>query len=140
MIAALQMRPAAAAEAPEARPGVLVAYLREVVLGPRDNRERCHAIFLDPARRYLGDASVGEGGRFALCLRMREIFAEALRLDAHGIILAHNHPSGECRPSDHDIASTRQLAEVARSLDVELLDHLIITEETVYSMRAGGLL
>lgn len=111
-----------------------------MVLAPQDDRERCHAIFLDARRCLLGDASIGVGCRFALCLRMREIFGEALRLDARGVILAHNHPSGECRPSGCDIAATRQLAEVARALDVELVDHLIFTEDAVYSMRAGGLL
>jgi DNA repair protein RadC len=71
---------------------------------------------------------------------MRDVFAEALRLGASGMILAHNHPSGECRPSDNDIAATRRLAEVALALDVALIDHLIFTHEAVYSMRAGGLL
>ena len=69
-----------------------------------------------------------------------EDLGEALRLDARGIILAHNHPSGECRPSGCDIAATHQLAAVASALDIELIDHLIFTHEAVYSMRAGGLL
>jgi DNA repair protein RadC len=80
------------------------------------------------------------GGLNVLFLRMRENFGEALRLDAHGLILAHNHPSGHCRPSSCDIIATRRLAEVARALDIVLIDHLILTDEAVYSMRAGGLL
>lgn len=139
VIAALPVRPVPA-DSPEARLGALVAYLRSVVLAAQDERERCHAIFVDARRCYLGDAAIGLGGRNMLCLRMREIFSEALRLDARGIILAHNHPSGLCRPSGCDIAATRQLAEVARALDIELVDHLIFTEQAVYSMRAGGLL
>ncbi len=139
VMAALQARPAPAAP-PEARLGPLVAFLRSVVLDPRDDRERCHALFVDGRRSCLGDAGIGQGGRGALCLRMREVFGEALRLDARGIILAHNHPSGECRPSGCDIAATQQLAAVARALDIELIDHLIFTHEAVYSMRAGGLL
>ena len=71
---------------------------------------------------------------------MRENFGEALRLDAHGLILAHNHPPGHCRPSSCDIIATRRLAEVARALDIVLIDHLIFTDEAVYSMRAEGLL
>jgi len=139
VMAALQAR-AAPAPTPEVLLGPLVAYLRSVVLLPRDDHERCHALFVDAQRSCLGDAAIGRGGRGTLCLRMREIFGEALRLDAHGIILAHNHPSGECRPSGCDIAATQQLAAVARALDIELIDHLIFTRKAVYSMRAGGLL
>lgn len=75
-----------------------------------------------------------------LSVRMRENFGEALRLDARELILAHNHPSGQCRPSSCDMTATRRLAEVARALDIVLIDHLILTDEAVYSMRAGGLL
>ncbi len=139
VMAALPARSAPAPQ-PEARLGPLVAYLRAVVLYPHNDRERCHALFVDSRRSCLGDAAIGRGGRGALSLRMREIFGEALRLDACGIILAHNHPSGECRPSGCDIVATRQLAAVARALDIELIDHLIFTTRAVYSMRAGGLL
>ncbi|MEO0057302.1 MAG: hypothetical protein RIT17_752 [Pseudomonadota bacterium] len=139
VIGALQLRPAAIAQ-PEARLGTLVAYLRAAVLPSAIRHERCHAVFVDPQRRFLGDTSVGLGNFSALSLRMRDVFAEALRLGASGMILAHNHPSGECRPSDNDIAATRRLAEVALALDVALIDHLIFTHKAVYSMRAGGLL
>jgi DNA repair protein RadC len=71
---------------------------------------------------------------------MRGLLGEALRLDAVGIILAHNHPSGQCRPSERDISATRRLCDVAKALDIALIDHLIFTEDAVYSMRAGGLL
>lgn len=139
VIAALLARPAPA-NRPEDRHGALVAYLRSVVLVAGGCHERFHAVFVDARRSQLGDASLGMGSLGALSLRMREIFGEALRLNAHGMILAHNHPSGHCRPSGNDIIATRRLAEVARALDIELIDHLIFTDEAVYSMRAGGLL
>lgn len=139
VIAALLPR-AMADNRPEARRGALVAYLRSKVLAPGGYHERCHVVFVDARQSQLGDASIGMGSMGALSLRMREIFGEALRLDARGLILAHNHPSGHCRPSGSDITATRRLAEVARALDIELIDHLIFTDEAVYSMRAGGLL
>lgn len=139
VMAALQPRQAAASE-PDARIGTLVAHLRAVVLAPRGTHERCHVVFVDAVRRKIGDASIGIGSLSALSLRMREIFGEALRLDARGMILAHNHPSGHCHPSGCYIAATRRLAEVAQALDIVLIDHLIFTDEAVYSMRAGGLL
>lgn len=117
-----------------------IAYLRGIVLAPPAHRERGHAVFLDSRSAWLGDAPCGLGTMTALTLRMRGLLGEALRHDAAGIILAHSHPSGHCRPSGCDIAATRRLAEVARALDITLVDHLIFTADAVYSMRAGGLL
>ncbi|MFO6446124.1 JAB domain-containing protein [Erythrobacter sp. NE805] len=135
-------RPAApaAARAPEQRTGAMIAYLKGVVLAPPATHERGHAIFVDGARGWLGDAPCGIGSVGTLTLSMRALLGEALRFDAAGLILAHSHPSGHCRPSGCDIAATRRLAEVARALDIALIDHLIFTPHEVYSMRAGGLL
>lgn len=124
----------------EQRTADLITYLRRVVLAPPAVHERGHAIFIDAQRAFLGDAAFGLGGMTTLHLRMRGLLGEALRLDAAGIILAHNHPSGQCRPSGCDIAATRRLQDVACALDILLVDHLIFTAEAVYSMRAGGLL
>lgn len=118
----------------------LVAYLRRVVLAPPALHERCHAVFVDGHRNCLGDAAIGEGGSDTLQLRMRVLFAEALRFNAQGIVLAHNHPSGQCRPSSFDVAATRRLQEIGQALDIVLVDHLIFTPEAAYSMRAGGFL
>jgi DNA repair protein RadC len=125
---------------PEQRAAAMIAHLRAVVLAPPHRRERAHAIFVDAESNWLGDAPCGLGTMSTLTLRMRTLLGEALRLDAAGIILAHSHPSGHCRPSGCDIAATRRLAEVARALEVTLIDHLIFTTHAVYSMRAGGLL
>ena len=118
----------------------LIAYLRSLVLAPPMHQERGHAIFLNPSRVWLGDAACGTGSAGQLHLRIRYLLGEALRLDAAGIILAHSHPSGVCRPSQCDITATHHLARVARELEITLVDHLIFTSDAVYSMRAGGLL
>jgi DNA repair protein RadC len=123
----------------EQRAAAMIAYLRDMVLAPPLHRERGHAIFVDGDSNWLGDGPCGLGTISTLTLRMRVLLGEALRLDAAGIILAHSHPSGHCRPSGCDIAATRRLVEVARALDVTLIDHLIFTADAVYSMRAGGL-
>lgn len=125
---------------PERRAAAMIGYLRGIVLAPPVHRERGHAIFLDSRSAWLGEAPCGLGTMTALTLRMRTLLGEALRHDAAGIILAHSHPSGHCRPSGCDIAATRRLVQVARALDIVLVDHLIFTAEAVYSMRAGGLL
>jgi DNA repair protein RadC len=122
------------------RTAAMIAYLRSLVLTPPAQYERGHAIFLDQRSAWLGDAPCGIGTMTTLAIRMRALLGEALRHDATGIILAHSHPSGACRPSGCDIATTRRLVEVARALDITLVDHLIFTTDAVYSMRAGGLL
>lgn len=131
-------RPAAAA--PEQRTAAMIAYLRDIVLAPPTTHERGHAVFVDRHRAWLGDAPCGIGTMSSLSLRMRALLGEALRHDAAGMVLAHSHPSGHCRPSGCDIAATRRLSDVAGALDIMLVDHLIFTPEAVYSMRAGGLL
>lgn len=122
----------------EARLIDMIGYLRRVVLQAPEHGERCHAVFMDTQRRYLCDEPVGRGDISCLTLRMRELFSRALAVEASAIIVAHNHPSGVCRPSQLDIDATRRLSGIAKALDIELLDHLIFTHNAVYSMRAGG--
>lgn len=113
-------------------------YLRALI-GARET-EVLHVIFCDPARGYLADESAAVGTASRIEARARPVIERALALGAAGFILAHNHPSGDCRPSADDVASTRRLAEIAAALELELVDHLIVTRRRVYSMRAGGCL
>ena len=124
----------------EAQVAAMIDHLRCHLFVAQERDERFHAIFLDRRNSYLGDAGFGHGCGPSLSLRMRELFSRALELGATGIVIAHNHPSGQCRPSATDIAATRRLQAVGAALDIELLDHLVITREAVFSMRAGGLL
>ena len=117
----------------------LIEFLRAMVIATPFEAERFHVVFVDQRRSYLGDSPMGSGGANCLSLRMRDLFSRALSLRAHGIVVAHNHPSGQCRPSRTDIVSTRRLEQVATALDIELLDHLIFTQGAVYSMRAGAI-
>lgn len=137
IVAADKVRPSNV-QGREARVAGMIEYLRKVVLQAPERGERLHAIFMDSRRTYLGDDRLGQGDVAALTLRMRELFRKALAVEASAIIIAHNHPSGVCRPSKHDIVATQRLAEIAKALDIELLDHLIFTHNAVYSMRAGG--
>ncbi|MEL6530624.1 MAG: JAB domain-containing protein [Pseudomonadota bacterium] len=122
----------------EAQLNAMIEYLRGIVLRSPHHGERFHAIFVDSRRAYLGDEAMGHGAASALTLRMRDFFSKALSVGASAIIIAHNHPSGDCRPSKLDIDATLRLSAVASALDIELLDHLIFTQSAVYSMRAGG--
>ena len=133
------LKPLRGAEAP-CREQAMVAYLKSMVVDPPEGGERFHAVFLDPRRSHLFDARLGHGRASGLHLRMRELFTKALAVDASGIVIAHNHPSGDCRPSSCDIDATNRLNRTAKALDIELLDHLIFSRSAVYSMRAGGML
>jgi len=102
--------------------------------------ERLAVLHLGPDRRMLAcdESDIAPGA--SVMLPIREIIAAALRRDARGLILAHNHPSGDPGPSAADIAATRALARVAASLDIRLHDHLIFAGSECRSLRALGLL
>lgn len=117
---------------------MLIDYLRMMVIGGTGPSERLHAVFLDHDRVMICDTPLGQARNGALSFRMRELFEKALSAGANCMIVAHNHPSGQCRPSSYDISATKRLKEIAWALDIELLDHLIFTTSSVYSMRAGG--
>ena len=117
----------------------MIDFLKAMVVSQPFDVERFHVVFVDRKWAYIGDAPMGVGGAGGLSIRMRDLFATALSHRAHGILVAHNHPSGHCRPSRADVVSTRRLETVATALDIELLDHLIFTKDAVFSMRAGAL-
>ena len=118
----------------------IIVYLRNVFAMSNPRREHFHAIFTGRGGRYLDDYTLHTGDAGGLSIRMRELFAHALKLDASGLVIAHNHPSGQCQPSTRDIISTKEIVKFAKAVDITLLDHLIITPSRAYSMRAGGLL
>ncbi|MDJ0979226.1 MAG: JAB domain-containing protein [Erythrobacter sp.] len=117
---------------------ILIERLRRAVLAPPAASERFHVAFLDRGHAYLGGATFGTGRSGGLSLRLRDLFVRALSVDARSLILAHNHPSGDCRPSVRDRTATQRLGQIAQALDIELVDHLIFTESAVYSMRGRG--
>lgn len=116
----------------------LIGRLRELVLAPPAHSERFHVVFLDRTKSILSVAGFGEGGADALSFSLRELFRHALSVGACSIIIAHNHPSGNCHPSAVDIKATKRIAHVAHALEIELLDHLIFSQNGLYSMRRKG--
>jgi DNA repair protein RadC len=95
--------------------------------------------FLDEGRRLIETAVIGGEGA-AVELPVRRILEDALRLGARGIIIAHNHPSGDPEPSRDDVEATRELAETSARLGMRLHDHLIFGRGEVTSLRSLGLL
>lgn len=80
------------------------------------------------------------GGNGQVRLGVRSIVADALAFDAAAVVIAHNHPSGDTRPSERDAAFTRALVRGLAGVEVRLVDHLVITGEAMTSLRAIGAL
>ena len=116
----------------------MIQHLHRRIFSPAVGPERFHVVFFSKHRTCLGETTLVNGGPSSLSLRMRDLFSRALSVEAAGMVIAHNHPSGNCRPSVEDMKATEKLRDVGKALDIELLDHLIFTREKVYSMRAGG--
>jgi DNA repair protein RadC len=89
-------------------------------------RERCIAVLLDARHRVLGERLVSLGSLGASLMGCREVFREAIREAAAGVILVHNHPSGDPAPSREDVAVTRRLRAAGDLLGIPLLDHVIV--------------
>lgn len=102
--------------------------------------EQVKMILLDTANRCLGIVDIGLGGMDLCIVDPRIVFAAALKGKASGIILAHNHPSGNLKPSRSDTMLTNKLVEAGKLLDLRLLDHLIVTSEGYYSFGNDGTL
>ncbi len=102
--------------------------------------EQLVALFLDARCRLISEEVLARGGPNTVDAYPRDLFARALTLGAHRIILAHNHPSGDPLPSAEDIAMTKHLAAIGRSLDIEVDDHIIISRTGWSSLKAANLL
>ena len=83
-------------------------------------------------------AQISQGGISGTVTDVRIILQYALKANASGIILCHNHPSGNVEPSEADIKITSKLKEAAMIHDITLLDHLIITKDNYYSLADMG--
>ncbi len=103
------------------------------------DQEHLRTILLDTKNRVQQINTVYIGSLNSATIRVGEVFKEAVRRNSAGIIVVHNHPSGEATPSMDDIEVTRQLVAAGRLLDIELLDHLIIGRGQYVSLRERGL-
>lgn len=124
--------------APEERPTLYTpADAAALLMAEISHLEQEHfcVLFLDARYRVLGIQTLYRGNLTLTQIRVGEVFREAIRRNCAGIVVAHNHPSGDPTPSPDDIAVTRQLVEAGRLLGIEVLDHLIIGQQRWISMR-----
>jgi len=104
------------------------------------NHEEFWIILLGRASKVLGKELISKGGLSGTVADPKIIFHIALQHQASSIILIHNHPSGNLKPSQLDISLTKRLSEAGRMLDIQILDHLIIGDTGYYSFGDESLL
>jgi DNA repair protein RadC len=103
-------------------------------------REEVHVLCMNSRNLLLRAVRIAEGSVDQCHVDPREAFAPAIASRATGIVLVHNHPSGDPEPSVHDVTLTRQLREGGKLLCIRLLDHLVLGEKSYVSMLNRGLL
>ncbi|MEM7361684.1 MAG: DNA repair protein RadC [Bacteroidota bacterium] len=102
--------------------------------------EEAWIMLLNRQSRLIKSHQVSKGGLAKTTIDPRVIFKTALEYHAHALIMVHNHPSGDLRPSGADIDMTTFLVKGAHYLDIKIIDHLILTTESYFSFAENGLL
>lgn len=143
IVAALELGQRRRSTEVEARPvvaGSTVAYelMRPLLADLR--HEEFWLLLLDRGLRMLSTCRVSQGGIHGTVADPKVIFREALERHASVMIVCHNHPSGQLRPSEEDVRLTRKLVDGGRLLDIQVSDHLILTTGGYYSFADNGLI
>ncbi|WP_435262103.1 RadC family protein [Tenacibaculum sp. nBUS_03] len=109
-----------------------VAKIMQPLIGDLEHEE-FWVLYLNNSNKVLAKQQISKGGLTATLVDIRIILKKALELFAIGLILCHNHPSGKLKPSKSDIELTEKIKKATFTLDLKLLDHLIITEKAYFS-------
>jgi len=102
--------------------------------------EEFWAVYLNRANRVISKERISVGGVAGTVVDPKIVFKPAILLLATGVILYHNHPSGNLRPSQMDVVLTEKLVNAGKALDIVIHDHLIIHNKTYFSLRDEGLI
>lgn len=101
-------------------------------------KEYFKLVLLNGANKVLGITTISEGGMDGTVVDVRLIMQTALLAHSSSIILAHNHPSGQLKPSPQDDRITKKIKEAAKLMDIRIQDHLIVTGDNYYSYADEG--
>ncbi|EKE11794.1 MAG: hypothetical protein ACD_15C00026G0013 [uncultured bacterium] len=123
----------------------------ELILSPRDvwenlkdirdnKKEHFIVFYLDVRNQKIKREIISIGTLNASLVHPREVFEPAICHTAAQILIAHNHPSGDAKPSDDDIEVTKRLMEAGKILGIEIVDHVIVAENSFLSLKCEGLL
>jgi DNA repair protein RadC len=103
-------------------------------------KEVFRVLLLNRANRLIKEVTISEGTLDASIVHPRDVFREALLETAAGVILIHNHPSGNSSPSEEDLRITKQLVEAGRILGIKVYDHIILAGENYRSLADEGMI
>ncbi|MCL0050936.1 DNA repair protein RadC [Dehalococcoidia bacterium] len=120
------------------QPNLLLDHCRAII-GPEPN-EVFLVIYLDSRFRVIDRETVAKGTIDRATIYPRQVMANALRKGASSLVFTHNHPNGDVKPSDHDKTVTRAVVLAAKTLDITVLDHIIVSRDEAFSFRKEGLL
>jgi DNA repair protein RadC len=96
-------------------------------------QEQLVVIYLNRQNRVIGTCNMFKGSHSSIVIDMRLILGAAIKIMASGIIVSHNHPSGNLKSSNEDRVFTKRLASAASLVDMKLIDHLIVTPDFKYA-------
>ena len=128
-----------ALELPEVSTSKGVFHLMQPIIGDLQHEE-FWAIFLNNSNKVIAKHRLSKGGLTATVVDVRLLYMKALVAACVGVIVCHNHPSGKLTPSKADKEITQKIKDAGRTLDIKLLDHLIITEKAYFSFADDGIL
>tara|TARA_B110000240_G_scaffold192202_1_gene235994 strand:- start:934 stop:1620 length:687 start_codon:yes stop_codon:yes gene_type:complete len=128
-----------ALELPEISTSKGVFHLMQPIIGDLQHEE-FWAIFLNNSNKVIAKHRLSKGGLTATVVDVRLLYMKALATACVGVIVCHNHPSGKLTPSKADKEVTLKIKEAGSTLDIKLLDHLIITEKSYFSFADDGIL
>jgi len=111
-----------------------VATMLQIEMGLLE-QEHLRVVLLNTKNHVLGTSTVYKGSLNTSVIRTAEVFREAVKENCAGIIVVHNHPSGDPTPSPEDVRVTRELVSAGRLLDIEVTDHLVIGRNKFISLR-----
>lgn len=109
-----------------------VLKLMQPIIGDLQHEE-FWVLYLNNSNKVLAKHQISKGGLTTTIVDVRVLYKKALELSAVGLIVCHNHPSGKLKPSTADISVTQKIKQAGITLDIKLLDHLILTEKAYFS-------
>jgi len=101
-------------------------------------QEQLRVILVNTRNQVMGMSELYRGNVSQAIVRQAELFRDAVRQNAPSVVLVHNHPSGDPSPSPDDVAFTQEAVKVGALLKIDVLDHIIIGDRNVYSMKLNG--
>ncbi|MGK0413618.1 MAG: DNA repair protein RadC [Polaribacter sp.] len=128
-----------ALEKPKITSSKNVFNLMQPIIGDIEHEE-FWVLFLNNSNKVLAKTQISKGGLIATIVDVRLLFKRALELTSVGVIVCHNHPSGKLEPSNADKQITQKIKQAGVTLDIKLLDHLIVTQKSYFSFADEGII